>query len=196
MNSPEEKSDEENIRSENQTDNVANDLEKNEPAEEPERHQDPGRSQQSGGLRRILSRPRTNDPKDEAFRVDWEANEPGNPRNFSTRYKIWVTIQLGFMALTASIGSSIIAPAETAIAEYVGVGSETIVLMVALYVLGFAFGPMAWAPISEVYGRKWSMLPAVFILALFSIGTAVSKNAASIFITRFFAGLFGSAPVR
>jgi sugar phosphate permease len=32
-------------------------------------------------------------------------------------------------------------------------------------------------------------------LGLFSIGTATSKTAASIFITRFFGGLFGSAPV-
>ena len=33
------------------------------------------------------------------------------------------------------------------------------------------------------------------VLAIFSIGTAVSKNAQSVFITRFFAGVFGSAPV-
>lgn len=39
------------------------------------------------------------------------------------------------------------------------------------------------------------MLPAVFCLGLFSIGTATSQNAQSVFITRFFAGLFGSAPV-
>jgi MFS family permease len=39
------------------------------------------------------------------------------------------------------------------------------------------------------------MLPAVFCLGLFSIGTATSQNAASIFITRFFGGVFGSAPV-
>jgi MFS family permease len=39
------------------------------------------------------------------------------------------------------------------------------------------------------------MLPAVFALGLFSIGTAVGRNAHTIFITRFFAGLFGSAPV-
>jgi MFS family permease len=39
------------------------------------------------------------------------------------------------------------------------------------------------------------MLPAVFCLGLFSIGTATSQNAASVFITRFFSGLFGSAPV-
>ena len=39
------------------------------------------------------------------------------------------------------------------------------------------------------------MLPAMFCLGLFSIGTAVSKNGQSIFITRFFGGIFGSAPV-
>lgn len=39
------------------------------------------------------------------------------------------------------------------------------------------------------------MLPAVFCLGLFSIGTATSKNAQSVFLTRFFAGVFGSAPV-
>ena len=35
----------------------------------------------------------------------------------------------------------------------------------------------------------------MFCLGLVSIGTATSKNAASIFITRFFGGVFGSAPV-
>jgi MFS family permease len=39
------------------------------------------------------------------------------------------------------------------------------------------------------------MLPAMVALGLFSIATAVGKNAQTIFITRFFAGIFGSAPV-
>lgn len=39
------------------------------------------------------------------------------------------------------------------------------------------------------------MLPAVTILGLFSIGSATSQNAQSLFITRFFGGLFGASPV-
>lgn len=39
------------------------------------------------------------------------------------------------------------------------------------------------------------MLPALFCLGLFSIGTATSRSAASVIITRFFGGVFGSAPV-
>lgn len=125
-------------------------------------------------------------PRDEAFIVHFEDNDPANPRNFSKVRKASITLLLGFMALTGSIGSSIIAPAEPVIARYIGVSQEVTVLAISLFVLGFAVGPSMWAPISEVYGRKWSMLPAMFILGLFSIGTAVSKSAASVFITRFF----------
>jgi MFS family permease len=61
--------------------------------------------------------------------------------------------------------------------------------------LGFVLGPIVWAPISEIWGRRVSILPAVFCQAIFCIGTGASKNAASIFVTRFFAGFFGAAPV-
>ncbi|PQE04998.1 bicyclomycin resistance protein [Rutstroemia sp. NJR-2017a BBW] len=118
-----------------------------------------------------------------------------NPKNWSTLYKSFITFLLGMLALSASLGSSIISPAEQTIAAYVGVGREVSVLSVSLYILGFAFGPLLWAPISEIWGRRYSMLPAMFCLGLFSIGTATSQNAASVFITRFFSGLFGSAPV-
>lgn len=39
------------------------------------------------------------------------------------------------------------------------------------------------------------MLPAMCCLAFFSLGSATSRNAQSIFLTRFFSGLFGSAAV-
>jgi MFS family permease len=39
------------------------------------------------------------------------------------------------------------------------------------------------------------MLPAVFGLVILSVGTAVSKDPAGIFITRFIGGVFGSAPI-
>jgi MFS family permease len=139
-------------------------------------------------------RPEPSKEKDQ-FLVEWDENDQANPRNWSNGYKSWITFQLGMLALAASLGSSIIAPAEEAISAYTGVGHEVTVLAISLYILGFAFGPLCWAPVSEIWGRKWSMLPAMFCLGLFSIGTATSKSAASIFITRFFGGLFGSAPV-
>ena len=151
----------------------------------------------------------------EAYRVDWEPNDPENPRNWKTAYKGWLTFQLGMLALAASLGSSIISPANNAISAYIHVSPQVATLSLSLYVLGFAFGPLLWAPISEVsmaygevfcactpnadwpqvWGRKVSLLPAMFCLGLFSIGTATCKTPAAIFITRFFGGVFGSAPV-
>ncbi|KAK5121658.1 hypothetical protein LTR85_004830 [Meristemomyces frigidus] len=137
----------------------------------------------------------TPDGDKEAFLVRWDENESSNPRNWSTPYKGFLTFMLGMLALSASLGSSIIAPAEPAMAAELGISEEVAVLAVSLYVLGFAFGPLLWAPVSEVYGRKVSMLPPLVGLGLFSIGTATSKTAAAVFVTRFFGGVFGSAPV-
>lgn len=128
--------------------------------------------------------------------ITWtDDNDPENPRNWSTAYKAFVTLELGLLAFAASLGSSIITPAEAAISSYIHVSHEVTVLVVSLYLLGFAFGPCAFGPISEVWGRRWSLLPAMFCLGCFSIGTATSQTAAAVFVTRFFAGLFGSAPV-
>ncbi|KGO46723.1 Major facilitator superfamily domain, general substrate transporter [Penicillium expansum] len=132
---------------------------------------------------------------DPAYLVKWDQDDVLNPQNWTPRYKWWVTFQLGMLAFAGSLGSSITTPADDTIAKYTGVSSEVAVLDVSLYILGFVFGPIIWAPLSEIWGRRVSILPAVFCLALFSIGTGVSTNAASVFVTRFFAGFFGSAPI-
>lgn len=127
--------------------------------------------------------------------VSWEIGEPANPRNWSKAYKWWLTIQLDLLALTASLGSSIIAPSEQAITVEFRTPVEVSVLCISLYILGFAIGPLLWAPISEIWGRKWGILPAMAGLGLFSIGTATSTSIQSILVTRLFAGVCGSAPV-
>lgn len=129
------------------------------------------------------------------FLVDWEEGDRANPRNWSNARKCFLTFELGMLAMAASVGSSIISPAEDTIISYTGISDEVGVLVVSLYILGFALGPLLWAPLSELFGRRWSMIPAMYGLALFSIGTAVSQNAQSIIICRFLSGVFGSAPV-
>ncbi|PCG89667.1 Major facilitator superfamily domain, general substrate transporter [Penicillium occitanis (nom. inval.)] len=134
-------------------------------------------------------------PLDPEYIVKWAPNDPLNPQNWSDRYRWWVTFQLGLLALVGSLGSSILTPADDTIARYIGVSNEVSVLSLSLYVIGFVLGPIVWAPISEIWGRRISILPAVFFQAIFCIATGRSKNAASVFVTRFFAGFFGSAPI-
>ncbi|CAD0086286.1 unnamed protein product [Aureobasidium mustum] len=129
------------------------------------------------------------------FLVGWDPGEKNYPMNWSSGYKAFITFVLGMLALAASLGSSIISPAETQIAEYTDISGEAAVLVISLYIIGFAVGPLFWAPTSEIWGRRISMLPAMVGLGLFSIGAAVGKNAQTIMICRFFSGVFGSAPV-
>ncbi|KAH8646909.1 putative bicyclomycin resistance protein [Xylariales sp. PMI_506] len=134
-------------------------------------------------------------PTDPAFLVRWEKDDPENPMNFNPWYKAWICSQLSLLAFAGSCGASITAPAESVMAAHFATSTETMILTVSLFVLGFAFGPMLWGPLGEVYGRRVSMLPAMFVLGLFSIGTATSRTPAAVFMTRFFGGLFGSAAV-
>lgn len=132
---------------------------------------------------------------DDPFLAKWEENDPNDPYNWPLSKKIWLTAQLGILAFIASLASAITSPAQQAIRAYTGVGETVAVLPISLYVLGFVFGPCVWGPASEIWGRKWTLSIAMFGLGAFSIGVATSQNFASIAITRFFSGVFGSGPV-
>lgn len=61
--------------------------------------------------------------------------------------------------------------------------------------INVGLGPLVWAPLSEVYGRKPAVLGPYFIAAVLSFGSAVAKDLQTLMLTRFFTGFFGSAPV-
>lgn len=67
--------------------------------------------------------------------------------------------------------------------------------MLSVYVLGFAFGPIFFAPLSEMYGR----LPVYHICTLFflvfTVAAAVSTDMSMFIVFRFLMGTFGGAPV-
>lgn len=108
------------------------DVEKSEPQN--------GQSQLSKILSRVSRTSRKSQRRDPDFVVKFDQNDLDNPRAFSSIHKALITLQLGLLALTGSITSSIISPAEPAISAYIDVGQEVTVLVVALYILGFAFG--------------------------------------------------------
>ncbi|EME49321.1 hypothetical protein DOTSEDRAFT_84740 [Dothistroma septosporum NZE10] len=115
--------------------------------------------------------------------------------NWPLRKKIPVAITLGFVTLTAAFGSSIFSTATTAISQQFGFSREVGILGVSLYVLGFATGPIIWAPFSELYGRRTPLLIASFGFSIFNIAVAVGKDSQTIFICRFFAGFCGACPL-
>lgn len=128
--------------------------------------------------------------------VDFEGpDDPYRPVNWPMKKKIIATALYGMTTMTATWASATISAGTREIAKEFHIGSQTATLAVTLFLIGFGIGPLLWAPLSEVYGRKIAVLPPVFIAGCLTIGTAVAKDVQTIMITRFFAAFFCSAPV-
>jgi MFS family permease len=62
----------------------------------------------------------------------------------------------------------------------------------SVYILGYAFGPLAWAPLSELYGRLLIYNICNVLFLIFSIACAVANNIGALVAFRFFAGIAAS----
>lgn len=128
--------------------------------------------------------------------VDFDGpDDPYRPMNWSFKKKCICTGLYGFTAMFATFGSSVYSPAVNEIAQEFNVGSEVSILGISLLLVGFGIGPLVWAPLSEVYGRKLAVLTPFFIASMFTFGAGAAENLETLLVTRFFQGFFGSAPV-
>jgi len=78
------------------------------------------------------------------------ATDPANPRNWSASRKWLLLVVLVAVDLTVGFAAAGFGPAIAAFRVEFNVSDEVGVLGVALYLLGLALGPLAWAPMSEV----------------------------------------------
>lgn len=102
---------------------------------------------------------------------------------------------LAWTTLISSFTSSIFSTATTNIAAIYHVSTEVGVLGLSLYVLGFATGPIVWAPLSELRGRRLPILIAMLGFTVFQFAVATAKDLQTIMICRFFGGFFGACPI-
>lgn len=63
------------------------------------------------------------------------------------------------------------------------------------FVLGFVVGPLLWAPMSEVYGRRNLFIFTYVLFTIFNGGVIASQNIWTLIILRFLAGTAGSSPL-
>ena len=128
--------------------------------------------------------------------VDFEGpDDPYHPLNWPFRKKAITTALYGFTTMGATLSSTIYSPIVPTIAQDYQVADEVSLLGISFTLAGFGLGPMLWGPISEMYGRKPAVFLPYFVGAMFAFACGASKDIQSILITRFFLGLFSSAPV-
>jgi multidrug resistance protein len=127
--------------------------------------------------------------------VTFTVNDPENPKNWSKAYKWWCTMVVAFTCFTVAFNSAVITANIEGPAEEFGVSEEVSLLAITMFVIGFGIGPMAFAPLSEILGRRIIYGTTLFIAVVFIIPCAVAKNAATLVVCRLIDGIAFSAPM-
>lgn len=158
--------------------------------------------------------------EDDPYVVTWIENDPRNPMEYSTAGKWGLTMMVAFATLAVAFvssaysGGSIVSStftldrcityfrsrltdcmASQQIIKEFGCTEEVFTLGTSIFVLGFALGPMIWAPLSELYGRQIIFTITYGVLTAFNAAAAGSQNMTTLIVLRFMAGAFGSSPL-
>jgi hypothetical protein len=141
-------------------------------------------------------------------------DDPQNPINWPARNRWMNIILLSAMTLltwdaptlphqacadTFSLSpfcSSMFAPAAPEVMqEFRSTNVDLASFVVSVYILGYAFGPLFIAPMSELYGRLPVCHVNAALFLVFNVGCAKSAGLPMLVVFRFLAGVAGSCPI-
>lgn len=129
--------------------------------------------------------------------VTWDGpDDPANPKNWTKKQKWAATLVVSSFTFISPVSSSMVAPALGTIArEFNITDSAEQSLVLSIFVLAYAIGPLFLGPLSELYGRVrvLQIANAFYFVWNLACGFATSKGQLMAF--RFLAGLGGSAPL-
>ncbi|GKT81030.1 fluconazole resistance protein 1 [Colletotrichum tofieldiae] len=151
---------------------------------------------QAGVTEAVLERKYPGEGTHEApFVVDFLPEDAHNPQTFPMWKKWTYTIEQAVATLAVAFVSTAYSGGVAEVIRDFGVSTEIGILGVSLFVVGFAVGPLMWAPLSELYGRQYLFIATYIALTAFNAGAAGAQNIETLIILRFFAGTFGASPM-
>lgn len=116
-----------------------------------------------------------------------------DPKNWSTARRWYITIVAVLLVVNATFASSSPSGSISGIVEEFNVSLEVAELILTLFLLGYVFGPLLWAPLSEFYGRRWIFYITFTGYFAFNFLCAFTYNFAGLLVGRFLTGTFCSA---
>lgn len=129
--------------------------------------------------------------------VSWDGpDDPNNPKNWSFKIKWAATIVVSSFTFISPVSSSMVAPALGTISAEFGITNQVeSQLMLSVFVLAYAVGPLFLGPLSEIYGRALVLQLGNLFFLIFNLACGASQNKGEMIAFRFLAGLGGSAPL-
>ncbi|RSM00579.1 hypothetical protein CDV31_011745 [Fusarium ambrosium] len=129
--------------------------------------------------------------------IDWDGpDDPEMPSNWP-KSKRWInTMAVSTLTLLTPFASSMIAPAVQLIMDDMGEINRNLgSFSVSIYLLGYAFGPLFLAPLSELYGRLPVYHICMFLFLLTNVACVLSVKMPMFIVFRLLTGLVGACPL-
>jgi multidrug resistance protein len=131
--------------------------------------------------------------EDDPFVVTWLDQDAENPMAYTELMRWGFTLLISSMTLGMALASSTYSGAVEDIIEDFDCSEEVVVLGLSLTVLGYAVGPLAWGPLSEIYGRRDVFIIAFVFYTMWTSVTCAAQNIQTLLVFRFFSGVFGAS---
>ncbi|KAI0143424.1 MFS transporter [Xylariaceae sp. FL1272] len=125
--------------------------------------------------------------------IDYLLDDHEDAMNFSKARKWAISLLQSLFTFALTFASSVYANGIGGVIRDFAVCEEVATLGLSLFVLGFALGPLIWAPLSEMYGRKYVFLVSSTAYVALSVGAAYAPDITTLLVLRFFASAFGSS---
>ncbi|KAI8963268.1 major facilitator superfamily protein [Daldinia sp. FL1419] len=124
------------------------------------------------------------------------SSAPAEPAaGLSTARKLFISTTVILMNFNVTLGSSLPSGAGDTLNAHFGVSSELQKpLPVAVFLVGYIFGPIIFAPLSESWGRRPVFLVSFGIYTAFTLGCALAPNWPVFLFFRFMLGCGAAAP--
>ncbi|KAL3425074.1 major facilitator superfamily transporter [Phlyctema vagabunda] len=136
---------------------------------------------------------------DSEFVVWWEEpadQDPANPMNWPMSKKWLNVLSMSGISFLVPLASSMFAPGIPQVMEDFNTTSSTFAtFVVSIFVLGFAFGPLLLAPLSEMFGRVIIYNVTNILFLVFTILCAVAQSPSMLLAFRFLSGFAGVATI-
>lgn len=131
--------------------------------------------------------------KGERAFVTFTIDDPENPQNWGRLFKWYVTIVASMLVVCVAFGSANVTGGLGLIEDKYHVSQEVAILTCSIMVMGFAVGPLLWAPLSEIIGRRPVYAISLVGYTVMNIPCALSPNIGGLLAARFVCGLFASS---
>ncbi|KAK5081288.1 hypothetical protein LTR05_008082 [Lithohypha guttulata] len=132
----------------------------------------------------------TEDP----YVVTWIPDDAGNPMNWTKSTKWTIAMVAAMECFATAFSSSAFSGCIRELVAHLRVSTTLLTAGISLFVLGFALGPLLWAPLSEIYGRQKIFFVTFLAFTVFEAGATADAGVATLLAMRFLAGSFGSSP--